>query len=171
MKYQKLFKTLIRSRFHGMYWCAHKTATLNSIQHTVPFSDLIFQKLLGIYFDAAVVFVKNFSLLFRLALAILCWPSNQRSHKLFITLLWQHNWVLVAVYEYSCLKYHKCSYSIYIRLHLEIHYIFYFIPSCDSMSYDLVEVKRLQLYLPNKCLSVNYNIESFVSYKTAFASF
>ena len=28
--------------------------------------------LLGMYFDAAVVFVKNFSLLFRLALAILC---------------------------------------------------------------------------------------------------
>ena len=26
----------------------------------------------GMYFDAAVVFVKNFSLLFRLALAILC---------------------------------------------------------------------------------------------------
>ena len=36
LKYQKLFKTLIRSRFQGMYWCAHKTATLTSIQHTVP---------------------------------------------------------------------------------------------------------------------------------------
>ena len=36
MKYQKLFKTLNRSRFQGMYWCAHKTATLTSIQHTVP---------------------------------------------------------------------------------------------------------------------------------------
>ena len=36
MKYQKLCKTLIRSRFHGMYWCAHKTATLTSIQNTVP---------------------------------------------------------------------------------------------------------------------------------------
>ena len=36
MKYQKLFKTLIRSRFQGMYWCAHKTTTLTSIQHTVP---------------------------------------------------------------------------------------------------------------------------------------
>merc|ERR1712051_513710 len=35
LKYQKLSKTLIRSRFHGMYWCAHKTATLTSIQHTV----------------------------------------------------------------------------------------------------------------------------------------
>ena len=39
-----------------------------------PFSDLIFQKLLGIYFDAAVVFVKNFSLLFRLAL----WPYCEK---------------------------------------------------------------------------------------------
>merc|ERR1712051_827323 len=36
LKYQKLSKTLIRSRFHGMHWCAHKTATLTSIQHTVP---------------------------------------------------------------------------------------------------------------------------------------
>ena len=36
LKYQKLSKTLIRSRFYGMYWCAHKTATLTSIQHTVP---------------------------------------------------------------------------------------------------------------------------------------
>ena len=35
MKYQKLFKTLNRSRLQGMYWCAHKTATLTSIQHTV----------------------------------------------------------------------------------------------------------------------------------------
>ena len=34
LKYQKLFKTLIRSRFQGMYWCAHKTATLISNQHT-----------------------------------------------------------------------------------------------------------------------------------------
>ena len=34
-KYQKLFKTLIRSRFQDMYWCAHKTVTLTSIQHTV----------------------------------------------------------------------------------------------------------------------------------------
>jgi hypothetical protein len=32
---QKLFKTLITSRFQGMYCCAHKTATLTSIQHTV----------------------------------------------------------------------------------------------------------------------------------------
>ena len=29
-------KTLIKSRFQGMYWCAHKTTTLTSIQHTVP---------------------------------------------------------------------------------------------------------------------------------------
>ena len=36
MKYQNLCKTLIRSRFHGMHWCAHKTATLTSIQQTVP---------------------------------------------------------------------------------------------------------------------------------------
>ena len=36
LKYQKLFKTLIRSRFQGMYRCAHKTATLTLIQHTVP---------------------------------------------------------------------------------------------------------------------------------------
>ena len=36
LKYQKLFKTLIRSKFQGMCWCAHKTATLTSIQHTVP---------------------------------------------------------------------------------------------------------------------------------------
>ena len=35
LKHQKLRKTLIRSRVHGMYWCAHKTATLTSIQHTV----------------------------------------------------------------------------------------------------------------------------------------
>ena len=35
MKYQNLFKTLIRSRFLGMYWRAHKTATLTLIQHTV----------------------------------------------------------------------------------------------------------------------------------------
>ena len=33
LKHQKLFKTLIRIRFQGMYWCAHKTATLTSIQH------------------------------------------------------------------------------------------------------------------------------------------
>ena len=39
MKYQKLFKTLIRSRFHGMYWCGHKTATLTSNQHTVWWTD------------------------------------------------------------------------------------------------------------------------------------
>ena len=36
LKYQKLFKTLIKSRFQGMYRCAHKTATLTSIQHTMP---------------------------------------------------------------------------------------------------------------------------------------
>ena len=36
LKYQKSFKTMIRSRFHGMYWHAHKTATLTSFQHTVP---------------------------------------------------------------------------------------------------------------------------------------
>ena len=40
LKNQKLFKTLIRSRFQGMYWYAHKTATLTSIQHTVPPSPL-----------------------------------------------------------------------------------------------------------------------------------
>ena len=34
LKYQKLFKTLIRSWFQRMHWCAHKTATLTSIQHT-----------------------------------------------------------------------------------------------------------------------------------------
>ena len=34
-KYQKTFKTLIRTRLQGMYWHAHKTATLTSIQHTV----------------------------------------------------------------------------------------------------------------------------------------
>ena len=34
LKYQKLFKTLIMSRFQGMYWHAHKIATLTSIQHT-----------------------------------------------------------------------------------------------------------------------------------------
>ena len=32
----KLFKTLIINRFQGIYFCAHKTATLTSIQHTVP---------------------------------------------------------------------------------------------------------------------------------------
>ena len=31
---------------------------------------------LGMYFDASVVFVTKFSLLFRLALAILCLPLN-----------------------------------------------------------------------------------------------
>ena len=31
-------KTLNRRRFHGIYWCAHKTATLTSIQHTVPWA-------------------------------------------------------------------------------------------------------------------------------------
>ena len=36
LKYQKLFKTIIRSRFQGMYWRAHKTATLTSFQRTVP---------------------------------------------------------------------------------------------------------------------------------------
>ena len=41
MKYQKLCKTLIRSRCHGIYWCAHKPATLTSIQHTVPPSKKI----------------------------------------------------------------------------------------------------------------------------------
>ena len=35
-KYQTLFKTLIRNIFKGIYCCAHKTATLTSIQHTVP---------------------------------------------------------------------------------------------------------------------------------------
>ena len=32
----KIIKTLIIGRFQGMYWRAHKTATLTSIQHTVP---------------------------------------------------------------------------------------------------------------------------------------
>ena len=32
---QKLFKTLLISRIQAMYWRAHKTATLTSIQHTV----------------------------------------------------------------------------------------------------------------------------------------
>jgi hypothetical protein len=32
--------------------------------------------LLGLYFDAAVIFVTNFSLLFRLTLAILCCPTR-----------------------------------------------------------------------------------------------
>ena len=32
---KKKLKTLIRSRFQGMYWCSHKTTTLTSIQHTV----------------------------------------------------------------------------------------------------------------------------------------
>ena len=31
-----VFETLIKSKFQGMYWCAHKTTTLTSIQHTVP---------------------------------------------------------------------------------------------------------------------------------------
>ena len=35
LKYQKLIKYMIRSRIQGMYWCAHKTATLTSFQHTV----------------------------------------------------------------------------------------------------------------------------------------
>ena len=35
-KYQKLFKTLIINIFQNMYCCAHKTATLKPIQHTVP---------------------------------------------------------------------------------------------------------------------------------------
>jgi hypothetical protein len=35
LKYKKIFKTLIISRFQGTYCCAHKTATLTSIQHTV----------------------------------------------------------------------------------------------------------------------------------------
>ena len=32
----KIIQTLIRIRLQGMYWCAHKTATLTSFQHTVP---------------------------------------------------------------------------------------------------------------------------------------
>ena len=32
----KIFKTLIISRFHGIYWRAHKIDTLTLIQHTVP---------------------------------------------------------------------------------------------------------------------------------------
>ena len=31
----KLFKTLIKNNYLCMYWSAHKTATLTSIQHTV----------------------------------------------------------------------------------------------------------------------------------------
>ena len=34
-KYQKIFKTLIRNIFQEMDYCAHKSATLTSIQHTV----------------------------------------------------------------------------------------------------------------------------------------
>ena len=45
MKYQKLSKTLITSRFHGIYWCAHKTATLTSIQHTVPYAPFFLQSI------------------------------------------------------------------------------------------------------------------------------
>ena len=36
MEYQKLFKTMIRSTFQGMYWRAHETATLTSFERTVP---------------------------------------------------------------------------------------------------------------------------------------
>ena len=32
---QRLLKTLIVSRFQGMYWCAHETTTLTAIKHTV----------------------------------------------------------------------------------------------------------------------------------------
>ena len=35
-KCQKLFKTLIENILQDMYCCAHKTATLTSIKHTVP---------------------------------------------------------------------------------------------------------------------------------------
>ena len=42
MKCQKLLKTLIRSRFQDKYWRAHKTATLTSIQHTVPLQGVTF---------------------------------------------------------------------------------------------------------------------------------
>ena len=35
LKYQKWLNTLIKNKFQGMYWCAHKTATLTSIQNTV----------------------------------------------------------------------------------------------------------------------------------------
>ena len=38
--------------------------------------------LLSMYFDAVVVFVTNFSLLFRLAMAILC-PGSQYTVKVF----------------------------------------------------------------------------------------
>ena len=31
----KIIQTMIRSRIQGMYWCAHKTATLTSFQRTV----------------------------------------------------------------------------------------------------------------------------------------
>ena len=41
LKYKKIFKTLIISRFQGMYWRAHKTATLTAIQHTVYEADAI----------------------------------------------------------------------------------------------------------------------------------
>ena len=45
MKYQKWFKTLNRSRFQAMHcWCAHKTATLTSIQHTVPGRNWVYMK-------------------------------------------------------------------------------------------------------------------------------
>ena len=46
LKYQKIFKIMIRSRFHGMYWRAHKTATLTSFQRTVPSPPKIFRRLL-----------------------------------------------------------------------------------------------------------------------------
>ena len=38
----------------------------------VGFQFMLILGLLGMYFDAAVVFVTNFSLFFRLAVAILC---------------------------------------------------------------------------------------------------
>ena len=37
LEYQKLFKTLPRSRIQAMYWRAHKTATLTSIQPIVTY--------------------------------------------------------------------------------------------------------------------------------------
>ena len=41
-KYQTLFKTLIKNTFQDMHCCAHKTANLTSIQHTVPSLPPIF---------------------------------------------------------------------------------------------------------------------------------
>ena len=49
--------------------------------------------LLGMYFDAAVVFVTSQTLLFRLALAMLCLIRGQKLKKKFKLLKHGHFWI------------------------------------------------------------------------------